>query len=390
LKKTAKLPGVTMTILVAICFVSGCDLITQKEPEMYVDPRQARVDARTVLLQSIHSSDPMVRTHAIEAIAHTMGAGEGQALLQGLNDPAVSVRFASAMGIGDVIYRPAEPRLLEIIRNPDSDQRVVVAAIYALHRMGDDSYTGQLAMLLRSELDEGRATTAMVMGKMAEPSAMGPLQTKLADERKPAVRLAITEALARLGDAPSRQMLESYAKQYFLDLRLAVIPVIGELRVNGARRILTQLLNNSKSAPRIRVSAAGALGLLGQCDKHGFQIVQSALENPDKMLRDFYGPKHAVTDVERSSLQQIAALALGRMKENSEQALMVLQPFLQEHDPAVRVAAAQATLQLLPSQPFPNDGTDAAATPASSTPSSMGKKPPRIQSSDGMDELEAR
>lgn len=388
MKSIGRIPGWVATALMAAWLISGCQgLAGHRDSDVSVDPQLARVDAQTVLLQSINSSDPIIRTNAMEAVAHTLGAREGQVLLQGLNDPAVSVRYAAAMGVGDVIYRPAFARLVEIVKDPQSDQRVVGAAIYALHRLGDDSYTGQLAFLLHSELDEGRATAATVMGKMGEPSAMGPLRSMLTDEKSPAVRLALAEALARLGDARSAQMLESYAKQYFLDLRLAVIPTIGELRVPGAQRILTQLLNNTKNPVRVRVAAAGALGLLGVRDKIGYQLVQSALENPDALLREFYGEKHTVTDVERSSLQQIAAVALGRMDD--EQALTVLQPFLQEQDPAVRVAAAMATLQLLSSRQLPREETpNVAPMPAPETP--MKKNPPRIQSSGGMDELDVK
>jgi HEAT repeat protein len=364
----------------------GCEDIFGKKKDVYVDPQLARVDARTVLLQSIHSNDPLVRTHAIEAIVKTMGASQGRILLQGLHDSAVSVRYAAAMGIGDVKYRPALPRLLEIVKNPQSDQRVVGAAIYALHQMGNNTYTGQLASLLHSELAEGRATAATVMGKMGETSAIGPLKSMLETEKTPAVRLAAVEALARLGDQRSGQMLESYAKQYFLDLRLAVIPTIGELRVPDADRVLKQLLYYPKNPPRVRVAAAGAMGMLGLYDENGFELARSALQNPDMLLREFYGQKHAITDVERSSLQQIGAMALGRM--DNDQALAILQPYMQEPDQAVRVAAAMATLELLSSQPLQRGPMD--VTPAPTSPSARQKQQPRIQSSGGMDELDAR
>jgi HEAT repeat protein len=115
-------------------------------------------------------------------------------------------------------------------------------------------------------------------------------------------------------------------------------------------------------------------------------MAQSALQNPDALLRDFYGDKHAITDTERSSLQQVAAMALGNM--DNTQALPILQPFLQEHDPAVRVAAAMATLQLLSSQPLLEEAPD--LSPSSAEPSTAKKKPPRIQSSGGLDELNAK
>lgn len=350
-----------------------------------IDPHQAEVDARTVLLQSVHSNNPLTRMHAIEAIARTMGAKEGRVLMQGLNDPVVGVRYAAAMAVGDVTCRSAIPRLVEIVENPKSDQRVVAAAVYALHRMGDNRYTGQLAILLHSELDEGRSAAATVMGKMTETSAIGPLKSMLADEKAPAVRLAIVEALARLGDKRSQQMLESFSKQYFLDLRLAVVPTIGELRVAGASRILRQLLGNSKNPPRVRVAAVGALGTLGVHVKDAEKYARQALENPDGLLRDFYGQKHAVTDVERSSLRQIAAMALGKI--GNDQIIPVLQLFLEDQDSAVRVAAAMAILQLLSPQVSVEESPQAAPAPPSATPAGTR---PRIHAAEGMDEFKAK
>ncbi len=387
LKTNNRIPGWVAGVVMTAGLMAGCQgMFESQESKIVVDPQLARVDAQTVLLQSVHSNDPIVRTNAVEAISRTLGAKEGQVLLQSLSDPAVSVRYAAAMSVGDVAYRPAMPSLVKIVEDPKSDQRVVAAAIYALHRMGDNRFTGQLAVLLHSELDEGRASAATVMGKMGEASAMGPLKSMLTDEKSPAVRLALVEALARLGDARSAQMLESYAKQYFLDLRLVVIPTIGELRVQGAQRILTQLMEYTKNPPQVRVAAAGALGMLGVYDKEGFLLVQTALQNPDTMLLEFYGKKHTISDVERSSLQQIAAVALGRMDNQS--ALGILHPYLQEQDPAVRVAAAMATLQLLANQPVITDVSNPEAPAAAESPART--NPPRIQSSGGMDELEAR
>ncbi len=355
-----------------------------------VDPKRARIDARTVLLQSVHSRDPLVRTHAYEAIGKTMGARQGRILMQGLNDSFVSVQYAAAMALGDAAYRPARAKLVHIVQNPESDQRVVCAAIYALHRLGDDTYTGQLATLLRSDVDKGRATAATAMGKIGEASAIGPLQSLLGDEQTPAVRVSVVEALARLGDQRSMRMLESYAKQYFLDLRLAAIPLIGQLRVPGAQRILLQLLKNHKSPPRVRVAAAGALGALGDpLDDEGevednYALCRSALETPDTVLRDFFGENHAIRDTERSSLQQLAALSLGIMGQ--PKAVNVLHPFLREADGAVQVAAAMAILELLAPEADTAESDASAEMPADSVPPAQS---PRLNTAGGMDEFES-
>jgi HEAT repeat protein len=366
--------------------IGGCkDVDWQNRREPVTDPDRALVDARTVLLQGALSQDPMTRTHAMEAIGQTLGAEEGRLLMQGLNDPVVTVRFAAAMGLGDIAYSPAKPRLVEIVRDPNSDQRLVCAAIYGLHRLGDDSYTDQIAVILHSDVAEGRAAAALVMGKMGAASAIGPLESLLADERDPAVRLGLVEALARLGDKRSMQMLESYAKQYFLDLRLAAIPTIGEVRVPDAQRILLGLLKNFRNPLRVRVAAAGALGRIGETDDDGYKLARQSLENSEAMLRDSYGSKEQILKPEElSSLRQIAALALGRMGRT--EALDVLHPFLQDEDGAVRVATGMAILELLKPTTGVRPRPYASETPAKAPQS---RQTPRLHTSDGMDELES-
>ena len=345
---------------------------------------KAYVDARTVLLQAAASDDPVTRANAMEAIGATLGPSAGGILLQGLDDKNVAVRFSAAMAIGDMGYPPAEKRLIQLIEDPKTDQRVVSAAIYALYWHNNEKYAGQLGALLFSDFDLGRAAAAMAMGKMNEASAIEPLRSLLTEEKVPAVKVGILEALALLGDRGSMQMLEAYAKGYFLDLRLAAIPAMARSGAPRGKMILEELMGSS-NPPRVRVAAAGGLGLLGVPSDNGYKLCCEALRNPEKMLRQSYGDEHLIKSVEVSSLQQLAARSLGQMKR--EEAVYILRPFLGDRDGPVRVTAAMSILKILSSLGHPTDvSLRRGASPGGTPPGSRRK----LQTSGGIDQSRSR
>ncbi len=358
---------------------SGCKFQMGDKPEE-INYEQAYTDARTALLQAANDEDPMTRSYAMEAIGQTLKGQEGGLLLEALSDPSVLVRFSAAMSLGDIRYAKAKPKLEEMILERQTDERVVCAAIYALHRMGDTRYAGQLGIILMSDFPLGRATAAMVMGKMGEQSAIGPLNALLAEEHEAGVRLNIIEALANLGDRKSQRILESYARGYFLDLRLAAIPALAASDPN-TRDILESLLKNDQP-PRVRVSAAGALGKLKLGSEVGFLICIDAIENPEKMLRAGYGQDSKIKPTDISSLRRLGAMALGDIKRPD--AIQYLRPLLYEEDGAVKVAAAMSILKIVPPKVVDNfeDEVVEEEPGQAEQPVDIG---PKLKTSGGMD-----
>ena len=157
------------------------------------------------------------------------GLRPGVVMKQSLQDPSPMVRFTAGMAIGDVKYEPALPLLREMARheasNPkaEPDKRVFCAIVYALHMMGDTSFTSELADMLSDGEKEVRANAAMVMGRMEEPSAVVPLKIQLADEQDPTVQLQVLESLAILGDEQSAIRLEAHTKTQYMEDRLVAI-----------------------------------------------------------------------------------------------------------------------------------------------------------------------
>ena len=330
--------------------LAGCDPATMtmgpsmsRAPQVGAD--QAYIDARTVLLQAVSDPDPMTRAHAYEGISQTLGTRDAGILMQGLDDEAVVVRFAATMALAELSYAPAKSRLLAIVQDRNADQRVVCAAIFGLHNLGDDRYAGQLAVLLTSDFPPGRATAAQVMGLMKEPSAAGPLRTALGDEKDPSVRISIDEALARLGDRRSAQALEAYARGYFLDMRLAAIPVLAEVRAPHAERLLKRMFAASDGPPRVRVAAAGGLADMGMGDRALYEYCVECLSDPQKAYQDAYGQDQAIKSLQINSLRRLAAMSLGKLKWR--ESLDVLHEQLSAADGGTRVASAMAILRIL-------------------------------------------
>lgn len=377
---------IILSALLAV-FAAGCDMPTRDNEEGgYVNPKKAQLDARAVLLQSTADSDPQIRAHAMEAIGSTLGASEGSYLEQGLRDPNCMVQFAAAMSIGDICYKPAKNILKSIAQSPESDKRVVCAAIYALYRMGDSEYAPLLAKSLTSDKEQVRSCGAMVLGKMGDPSAIEPLKNVLREETNTATRFNIVQAMAQLGDVRSMKMLASFLQEYFLDMKLAAIPALAECRVPNVEIILRGQLRET-NPPRVRVSAAGALGRLGQSDPKMYEYCVECIRQPQRTLREHYGEKYPMKEVDVNSLVRLSVLAIGDMRDR--RGLSLLNQMLKDRDGSIRVAAAMSILRILePPKPEGNDEESPEAEAAAKAEErKLPAHLPKLFSSEGLDDF---
>ena len=327
---------------------TGCHPQT---PVVEVDPTKAYIDARTELGQAAEDKDPFTRSHAMEALAQALGPKAGGMLKQALGDPAASVRFAAAMAIGDVRYEPAKADLIGMAKLAGPDKRVYCAVIYALHNLGDDTYTGDLSRLLTEHHEpQVRANAALVMGKMGEPSAVGPIKMMLDHEQDNLVKVNLVEALATLGDARHERMLEAYTKGYDIGIRLIAIRSLGRSGSIQAARVLRELLH-ARNPAHVRVVAAAELGKLSQADDQAYALCVQAATDPDAVIAS--SSRRRGFDADRPQpqvLQHLAAIALGWMDRPA--AVNVLHPLLKSPYGQVRVAAAMSLIRIL-KQPEP-------------------------------------
>ncbi|MHC4294528.1 MAG: HEAT repeat domain-containing protein [Planctomycetota bacterium] len=366
--------SVVVIAVAGVSMFAGC---AQRAPAN-IDPQMAYIDARSTMRQAADDVDPIVRANAIEAIAQTLGAKGGAVFRQGLDDSYPAVRFAAAMAVGDIRYAPARDLLLRMIRTKgedaraEPDKRVFCAVVYALHRLGETGATAELGKLLFDPEKEVRSNAAMVMGKIGEPSAIEALRTQLAHEQEQTVQLQIVEAMATLGDSRSIILLESYTKTQFLEDRLVAISGMERIRSPASVPTLENLISE-KQPPRVRVAAAGALAKLGKTNPMGHRICIQAAKDPHLVFRQSPAVETEVTDVEIFSLQRLAAISLGWMKDSSS--VNVLHPLLNSADGGVRIAAAMSILRLcegrvfrltpeFPQEPFTEPSMGPSGAPA--------------------------
>ena len=313
---------------------------------------KAWTSAWDALQRASQDQSATVRWMAIEALAQTVGSQGGEVYVRGLSDAAPSVRASAAMAVGDIGYTGAKTTLKAMAeargrRFWESDRRTYCAVIYSLHRLGDNTHVQDLGKLLWDKESEVRATAALVMGKMGEPSAVGPLKMLLNDEEDPMVQIQAVESLALLGDERARSMLEAYTKTRFIDEQILAIQAMA--RAKGPRAIyVIRRQMADKHPPRARVVAAGALGRLGEFSLSGYNLCIDSVRKPESVLKWSFG--RTLQDVEEhaKSLRQLAATALGWVGRDG--AVDYLYPLLQNEDGRIRVAAAMSILRLLREQ----------------------------------------
>jgi len=328
--------------------MAGCQGLLS--PEAALDYGQAYLDARATLMQASEDPDPVTRSNAVEALSQSLGEEAGPVCKQALGDRYPSVRFAAAMAVGDLRYVPAKPTLLAMAQTGDQselaepDKRVFCAVIYALHRLGDTTYTSELGDLLQDSEREVRANAAMVIGKMNEPSAIVPLKMQLADEQDPTVQLQLVEALALLGDQRNVDRLEAYTKTQIMEDQLVAISAMEHVRSPRTMPVLEGMAAQ-RYPPRIRVTALGSLAKLGQVDDAGFGFAMDCVREPEKVMHGAYEGRKQVSELEVRSLQRLAAITLGLMKKR--EAASILHPLLNSPDGGVRAASAMSLMKLL-------------------------------------------
>jgi HEAT repeat protein len=342
--------------------VGGCIKSASIAPAR--DYREAYIDARSTLLTAAVTPQQVARAgasegelasiqmNALEALGQTLGTRAGGTYMQALSDRNPFVRFAAAMAIGDCRYAPAKDRVSDMAAKAEPNRIVLCAVIYAAHVLGNTQHSGQLGALLFDREYEVRASAALVMGRMGEPSAIAPLKRLLAIETVELVRIQAQESMAILGDPAAAMRIEA-ATKVPADAQLPAIDALGRIAARGdtnswrALRVLENLLPAS-NPPRVRITAAGALARAGEVDDEAYALCVLAVRRPGELMggpAGARGLRHP--GVEEVMLQRLAAISLGMMKRTA--AVDVLHPLLNHSDGALRVAAAMAILKLLPS-----------------------------------------
>jgi HEAT repeat protein len=321
-------------VLLAACLATiptGCNDSSQSllGDSHVTNAASARVEAKRVIDEALADSDPVVRVNAIEVVGTTGRVDLMPKVQRLLTDPTVPVRFAAALAVGDLQYAPAKGLLGPLLK--DEDSNVIVAASYAMGRLGATDYYRVVIQGTESQDQTVRANAVMLLGKIGDRQFLKFLKAaqedRLSSDR---VRFQALEARARLGDEDVLKRLWALAYSSYADDRVMAIRALGAIGTPQAKDILTTKLDDI--VVEVRLAAAEQLGRLS--DQTGQPQV---LEVFEKNLAD--GPDRQ--EAERTNV--LAALAIGQIRTPA--LTKYLPQLLKNESKYVRVAAAKAVFQ---------------------------------------------
>ncbi len=315
------------------CFGSLRGSLPEREQNSF---RSAALD---FLKKSAYSDEPVVRMQAIEAMQE-IAPREGLKDIEGnIDNGYAGVSFAALMAVGTL----KEAEVIERIRTraEDSDASVKIAAIFALHRLGDQNRTGELSELLLKHRDARvRANAALAIGRLGEPGSARVLHTALKREQKDAVKMQILEALAMLGDSEAIERLRFYGYSAVPDQSALALMLLANAGATEAEELFRYRLGFADQ-PEIKLQAARGLGKLGHDDGLDLSLAYLFFNSPDRNRKND-PPEQQITRI-----RALAALALEAI--GSPLALGALRrAFDHEGQPElVRLAIARAALAIM-------------------------------------------
>jgi HEAT repeat protein len=278
--------------------------------------------ARQEVSDALRSSDPLLRTQAIEALRNTTGPEATREVMHSLDDTATSVAFAAAMLAGEMKISDALPKLRVMADDPDP--RLRVAALFALHKMGDTRRSQELVRLAASQDSHVRHRVALALGLLGEKSAIDKVIRRLRADPDPLVRQQALEAMWRLGDEEALKPLVALTASGFADDKIVGLLALAAPRRQLVRQHVRALLAGEDVQTEVTLVAARAMGMLGSDE--GYKIAADATASKDPQQRF------------------LAAVALGAIgRPDAQDALRRL---LSDPVPNVQLAAASAVLQL--------------------------------------------
>ncbi|MEN6387219.1 MAG: hypothetical protein ABFD79_18725 [Phycisphaerales bacterium] len=283
-------------------------------------------EAKAIIAAGLRSTDERIRANAVEAVSAT-GAPEliddVEALL---NDPSIVVKFASAMAMGDLNYLPSKPKLKEMTK--DSNINIVLAASYALCKMGEQQYFKAIDSNALNRNQDIRANAAMILGKLGKKESL-PTLYKIKDnaDSSNAAAFNATEAIARIGDEKIYKKIWTMLISVYSDDRyMGAFAMAAFGGTRGANALITLL---DDEIPQVRLTAAGQLGTLD--DPSGEIVVKEYLTGPAPEKKE---------DADRCNV--IAAMAIGQI--GGDKLKEYLPKMLKSDNPYVQLAAAKSIL----------------------------------------------
>ena len=292
----------------------------------------AEIRAQSILMRAANDQHPLLRANGFEGLEYVPHALAELAPM-GLSDENRAVRFVTAMAVGNASIQGMAPYIEPLLL--DDSESVQAAGIFALRSLGEPVDPSPLAAFVMSEDPEVRANTYLILGKLANPSAIPLIQSSLGTGmhlanpmRVKIAELQAADALVELGERaevePIRAALFAPVEQG--ELTILACQLLGQIGDGQARSMLQRLLTAPGRQQRpleIRIAAAKALFMIDEMPSEQLAgVIFSGVGNEDARVR----------------VQAASALAVVPGKE----AQRVLIGMLEDTDPLVSTAAAAA------------------------------------------------
>lgn len=332
-------PAVILLAAAILLTGPGCNDLRLMSAGINADNRQ-EIDRQALdfLLAAANDPKPTHRMHAIEALEQTAPREGLTRIRERTGDEAPRVQFASLMALGTIRDGGALRVARSMAASPDKNVRI--AAIYAMHRLGDTSRTPELASTLKQDADAAaRANAALALGLLGEEPAIKVLKLARQDNSE-TVRLQALDSMMKLGDEDATKYLLKLANGGTGLKMVDALMALGTARIPAAREIFRYRLLEGPY-DEVRLASARGLGRLGRADGYDFSLKQLGFRATGKV--DENDPPAQI----ESRIHTLAATALEAIGD--PRALSPLRAVMNDTNEPMpaRIAAARAVLAIV-------------------------------------------
>ena len=323
----------TVLILLSMVLQAGCvedqSLIKPGVAQSKVDVSRLESKALKIVREALTDEIGVMRSHAIEVVVTAQRRELMPQVLKLLADEYVGVRFTAGVAVGDMEYTPGEYMVKPMLEDPNPN--AVIAAAYALARLGRAGYADRIREMAMSEDQTVRANAALLLGKLGDKANLPLLYDVLrAPDSVDKVKFQVVESVSRLGDEQIyKNKLWALLISKFADDRVMGIRGMGLLNTTDSKNAIITMLDDE--VPEIRLCAAEQLARMG--DMTG-----------ESEVTGYFTSQHP--DVKQTPTASIfATMALGRMPTAAGGSY--LPRLLQSRSKVIRLTAAQSVLLLV-------------------------------------------
>ncbi len=229
-----------------------------------VDVSRLQSKALKIVREALTDESGVIRSHAIEVIVTTQRRELMPQVLKLLSDEQVHVRFAAAVAVGDMEYTPGEYMVKPLLEDPNPNPNVEIAAAYAMARLGRPEYAERIRAMALSEDQTVRANAALLLGKLGDKANLPLLYNVLrSPDSADKVKFQVVESVARLGDEQIyKNKLWALLISKYADDRVMGIRGMGLLNTTDSKNAIMTMLQDE--VLEIRLCAAEQLARMGE------------------------------------------------------------------------------------------------------------------------------